>query len=96
MGFQDNWSTTSRKYTYIILTPLTPLLYSKTGVYRGKHYFFLFLLKTIHCGYLIERPHQGSSNEYPQFMIEQKYEKYQSSFIWKFSFFGGEIFYIFE
>ena len=27
---------------------------------------------------------------------EQKYEKYQSFFIWKFSVFGGEIFNIFE
>ena len=28
--------------------------------------------------------------------FEQKYEKYQSFFIWKFSVFGDEIFYIFE
>ena len=33
----------SRKHAYINLTPLTPLLYRKTGVYRGIHYFFLFL-----------------------------------------------------
>ena len=25
--------------------PYTPLLYSKTGVYRGKHYFLIFALK---------------------------------------------------
>ena len=37
---------TSRKHAYVILTPhKTPLLYSKTGVYRGMHYF-LFPLKT--------------------------------------------------
>ena len=29
----------SRKHAFIILTPLNPLLYSKTGVYRGIHYF---------------------------------------------------------
>ena len=26
------------------IPPYTPLLYSKTGVYRGIHFFFLFLL----------------------------------------------------
>ena len=36
----------SRKYAYIILTPLNPLLYSKTGVYRGIHYFSYFCSKT--------------------------------------------------
>ena len=35
----------SRKHTYIILTPETPLLYSKTGVYRGIHYFSYFCSK---------------------------------------------------
>ena len=35
----------SRKHAYIILTPLNPLLYSKTGVYKGIQLFFLFLLK---------------------------------------------------
>ena len=36
----------SRKHAYIILTPLTRLLYSKTGVYRGIHYFSYFCSKT--------------------------------------------------
>ena len=37
----------SRKHAYIILTPLkTPLLYSKTGVYRGIHYFSYFCSET--------------------------------------------------
>ena len=30
---------------YIILTPLNPTLYSKTGVYRGMHYFSYFSSK---------------------------------------------------
>ena len=38
-----------------------PLLYSKTGVYRGYTLFFLFLLKNIEC---IESPRRGDSNEY--------------------------------
>ena len=32
----------SRKHAYIILTPYTPLLYSKTGVYKGIYYFSNF------------------------------------------------------
>ena len=36
----------SRKHAWIILTPLTPLLYCKTGVYRGIHYFSYFCSKT--------------------------------------------------
>ena len=36
---------TSRKHAYIILTPLNPLLYSKTEVYRGIHYFSYFCSK---------------------------------------------------
>ena len=40
-------SKASRKHTYIILTQLKKtLLYSKTGVYRGIHYFSYFCSKT--------------------------------------------------
>ena len=55
----------SRKHAYIILTCLNPILYSKTGVYRGTHYFFLILLKIINCGYSCKPPHRGGSDEYP-------------------------------
>ena len=46
---------TSWKHSYIILTPLNPFLYSKTGVYRGIHYFSYFCSK-IDCGYSLEPP----------------------------------------
>ena len=36
----------SRKHAYIILTHLTPLLCSKTEVYKGIHYFSYFCSKT--------------------------------------------------
>ena len=36
----------SQKYTYIILAQLHPILFSKTGVYRGTNYFSYFCLKT--------------------------------------------------
>ena len=37
-----------------------------TGVYN---FFFLFLLKNIDCGYSLELPCRGGSNEYPQSMF---------------------------
>ena len=40
--------------------------------YAGVYLFFLFLLQNIDCGYSLEPPHRGSSNEYPQSMFEQK------------------------
>ena len=64
----------SRKHTYIILTPLNP-----TFIYlQGYTLFFLFLLKNIDCGYALERPRRGGSNEYHNLCFEQKYEKYQN------------------
>ena len=48
------------------------------------HYFLLFLLKNIDCGYSLEPPHRGGSNEYHNLYYEQKYEKYQIFFYLKF------------
>ena len=50
------------------MTPLNPTLYTKTGVYRGIHYFFLFLLKNIDCGYSLEPPHRVFLSENFQFL----------------------------
>ena len=91
------------KYVYITKTylynidPLKPHLFIvKLGGLHGYTLFFLFLLKNIVCGYSLEPPRRGGSNEYPQSMFWQKYEYYQKHFIWKFSFFGGKILIIFE
>ena len=48
------------------------------------------------CGYLLEPPRWGSSNEYPQSMFWAETWKITEFFIWKFSFFDGKIFSIFE
>ena len=37
--------------------------------------FFLFLLQNIDCGYSLEPPHRGGSNEYPQSMFLSKNKK---------------------
>ena len=58
--------------------------------------FFLFFFKNIDFGYSLELPPWGSSNEYPQSMFWAEIWKISMFFIWKFSVFGGEIFYIFE
>ena len=43
----------------------------------GYTLFFLFLLKNTDCGYSLELPRQGGSNEYDNLCLEQKYEEYQ-------------------
>ena len=48
------------------------------------------------CGYSWEPPRLGGSNEYPQSMFWAEIWKISDFFIWKCSFFGGEIFNIFE
>ena len=62
--------------------PKTPLLYNKTGVYRGIHYF-LFLLKNIDCGYPLEPPRRGGSNEYPQSMFWAEIWKISEFFLYE-------------
>ena len=37
--------------------------------FTGYILFFLFLLKNIDCGYSLEPPRRGGSNEYPQSMV---------------------------
>ena len=49
--------------------PLKPHFYIiKLGL-QGYILFFLFLLKNIGCGYSLEPPRRGGSNEYPQRMF---------------------------
>ena len=83
--------------------PLKPHFYIVKLGFTGV-YIFLFLLKNIDCGYWLEPPRRGCSNEYPQSMFWAEIWKISEVFIWKFSaflevkfqLFGGEIFYIFE
>ena len=42
---------------------------------RNSLIFFLFLLKKIDCGYTLEPPRRGGSNEYPQSMFWSKNKK---------------------
>ena len=76
--------------------PLIPHFYIVKLGFRGVYIIFHISTQNIDCWYSLEPPQRGGSNEYPQSCFEQKYEKCQGFFIWKFSVFGGEIFYIFE
>ena len=64
--------------------------------FTGVYIFFLFLLKNMDCGYSLEPPRRGGSNENPQSTFWAEIWKISAFFIEKFSGFGGEIFYTFE
>ena len=78
------------------IDPLKPHFYIVKLEFTLVYIIFLISApKHIDCGYSVEPPRRGASNEYPQSMFEQIYEK-TSVFYLKFSVFGGEIFYIFQ
>ena len=49
--------------------PLKTHFYIVKLGFTGYTLFFLFLLNNIDCGYSLEPPHRGGSNEYPQSML---------------------------
>ena len=55
--------------------PLKPHFYVEKLGYAGVYIFFLFLLQNIDCGYSLEPPRRGGSNEYPQSMFWSKNKK---------------------
>ena len=76
--------------------PLKPHFYIVKLWFTGVHINFLISAQNIDCGYSLEPPRRGGSNEYPQSMFWAEILKISEFFIWKFSVFSGEIFYIFE
>ena len=49
--------------------PLKPHFYIVKLGFAGVYIIFLILLKNIDCGYSLEPPRRGGSNEYPQSMF---------------------------
>ena len=49
--------------------PLKPHFYTVKLGFTGVYIIFLILLENIDCGYSLEPPRQGGSNEYPQSML---------------------------
>ena len=48
---------------------LKPLFYTVKLGYTGVHIIFLILLNNEDCGYSLEPPRRGGSNEYPKSMF---------------------------
>ena len=51
--------------TYLYNFTPKPHFYIVKLEFTGVYIIFLFLLKNINCGYSLEMPCQGGSNEYP-------------------------------
>ena len=45
-----------------------------------RNIFLISPQKSIHCGYLLEAPQGGTSNEYPQHMLLRRNKKFVSTF----------------
>ena len=92
-----------------MLTPFNLILYCKTGFYRGIHYVSSFCSKDIDCGFSLEPPRRGGSNDveavltsaHNLFLSRNKknikvfYLKKKKKKKKKYGF-GGEIFYVYE
>ena len=57
--------TIKKTYLYIF-DLLKPHFYKEKLEFTGVYIIFLILLKNIDCGYSLEPPRRGGSNEYPQ------------------------------
>ena len=64
--------------------------------FTGVYIIFLTFAQIIDCGYSLEPPRRGGSNEYQQSMFWAEIGKISDFLSDFFSVFEGEIFYIFE
>ena len=87
-GFQAKivWRKLATPGSRIVITktclynfdPLKPHFYIVKLGFTGVYTIFLILLDNIDCGYSLEPPRRGGSNEYHNLCFEQKCETYQS------------------
>ena len=70
--------TRTRLYNF---DPLKPHFYIVKLGFTGVNINFLISAKNIDCGYSLEPPRRGGSNEYHNLCFEQKYEKISEFFI---------------
>ena len=76
--------TKTRLYNF---DPLEPHFYIVKLGFTGVCIIFLISAQNIDCGYSLEPPRRGGSNEYPQSMFWVEIWKISDFFLWKFSFF---------
>ena len=94
-NYEETSTVITKTYLYNF-DPLKPHFYIVKLGFTGVYIIFHISAQNIDCGYSLELPQRGSSNEYPQSMFWAEIWKISEFFIWKFSVFRGEIFYIFE
>ena len=93
VGWSASFITKTCLYNFY---PLKPHFYIVKPGFTGVYVIFLISAQKIDCAHSLEPPRRGGSNEYPQSMFWAEIWKQIRVFLWKFSVFGGEIFYIFE
>ena len=76
--------------------PPKPHLHIVKLGFTGVYIIFLNFAQKHRLWYSLEPPRRGGSNEYTQCMSWAEMWKTSEFFIWIFSVFGGEIFYMFE
>ena len=76
--------------------PLKPHFYIVKLGFTGVYIIFHISAQNIDCGYSLELPRWGGSNEYSQFMFLRRHKKNIRIFIWNFSYFAGKFSNIFE
>ena len=82
----ENLVTVTKTYLYNF-DPLKPHFYIVKLGFTGVYIIFIISAQNIDCGYSLEPPRWGGSNEYPQSIcFEQKYKKYQNFLSEKLSF----------
>ena len=84
----------SKTYLYNF-DPLKPHFYIAKLGFTGVYIIFLISAQNIDCGYSLEPPRRGGSNEYPQSMFLSRNMKYIRIFYLKiFSFWWWNVQYI--
>ena len=78
--------------------PLKRHFYTVKQGLQGYTLFFFFLLKNIDCGYSLDPEYLQSMFCWVPaiYVLSRNMKNIRVFFIWNFSVFGGEIFYIFE
>ena len=75
---------------------LKPRFYIIKLGFTGVYIIFVISAQNIDCGYSLEPPRWGGSNEYPQSMFWAEITKISEFLSEKLPFFGGKIFSVFE
>ena len=92
---RDNFAFITKTCLYNF-DPLRPHFYIVILGFTGVYIIFLISAQNMDCGYSLEPPRWGGSNEYPQSIFLAEIWKISEFFIWNLSAFRDEMFNIFE